>query len=545
MDGLLALPVSAVEPDWIHTTFRPQLQNAVGELQYGGVLWLHVDAGAEGDYLLSYTDNWAKSTRRHAGELRVWEEDPFLVWEDLLGTPDQSPASWSWPSGTIISARNGTALPVRFLQDRGPILASYCRARGWVLIIPVLHNAMRYVREACDPAVHVVAPPFGSIGEDRRRALVDAMVRADLPSLSGDLRASLIQQLVTTEPPAASRTELQAWVDFYRDKPDVETALRHSPPPPIPRHSGLPADPPPALTLKSRMNVVVETFREASNAFSRWSGRPLFGLVYEPPDPFQASDPVHWFSATISYLSCLLDSADQALDPLLLYEYNPATADIETGSPPRLYSVLRRLRTAMQHGLNPSSASDRETIDAVRGWYYSYCGSHTPARHHWRKLTCYLLEEAETAAKRLAICTAQASVCSSRAVVESQLRVYARSLSKEDWRKQLRASINALAPGLDADRVLDKHIGDLQKDLRESTVVTQGVFTRARELTDALVLSEAARCPVTPTDLLGLGIRQGPQLGLIHRKIEVAWQRDLNQSRDALLEIARALRDNL
>ena len=68
---------------------------------------------------------------------------------------------------------------------------------------------------------------------------------------------------------------------------------------------------------------------------------------------------------------------------------------------------------------------------------------------------------------------------------------------------------------------------------------------RARELTDALVLSEAARCPVTPTDLLGLGIRQGPQLGLIHRKIEVAWQRDLNQSRDALLEIARALRDNL
>jgi hypothetical protein len=116
----------------------------------------------------------------------------------------------------------------------------------------------------------------------------------------------------------------------------------------------------------------------------------------------------------------------------------------------------------MQHGLNPSNPSDRKTIDGLRSWYYRRCGSETPRRQHWRKLIRLLLEEAEAAVNRLAICIEQLSSAALRSVVESQVRLHARTLSKEEWRGQVRASVQALAPTLDPDRVVEKHISKLQ-----------------------------------------------------------------------------------
>jgi hypothetical protein len=113
-------------------------------------------------------------------------------------------------------------------------------------------------------------------------------------------------------------------------------------------------------------------------------------------------------------------------------------------------------------------------------------------------------------------------------------------LSKEEWRVQVRASVQALAPSLDPDRVVEKHITKLQQDLRSSAVNTTEVLSKARELANGIVLIEAARCPVTPTDLLDLGIEQGPRLGLIYARIQAAWERDPTQSREDLLKMVQS-----
>jgi hypothetical protein len=94
MEGLLAVPISAVASDWLHASFIPGLQKAVDGLPDGGILWMHVDAGPEADYLLTVACTWAKSYRRKVLELTVFEDDPFLAWEDLFGTPDQAPPNW-------------------------------------------------------------------------------------------------------------------------------------------------------------------------------------------------------------------------------------------------------------------------------------------------------------------------------------------------------------------------------------------------------------------------------------------------------------------
>jgi hypothetical protein len=541
MEGLLAVPISGVASDWLHTSFIPGLQKAVDGLPDGGILWVHVDAGPEADYLLTVACTWAKSYRRDVVELTVFEDDPFLAWEDLFGTPDQAPAYWSQPAGSIVCVQNGTVLPITFLRDRLSLIATYCKASKYILIIPILHDAIRYVRDASGSTTHLEVPKFASISEPKRRILTDTMVQADIPSLAEELRVSLVEQLLGTDPPPASRTELQSWIDFYRDQTDVASALRMTPPPPLARQPKLPLETPGVDGLRSRMKVLVENLRKSSDAFMGWFGRPLFGPVYEPPDPFQSSDPVYWFSASVSYLSSWLECADRAFESLVRYEFNNSTADLEATSPHSFYEVLRRLRTAQQHGLNPSSAPDRETLDIVGGWYYRHCGMQKPLRRHWRKLTSCLLEDAENAANRLAICVAKVPGCASRDVVASQLRFHSRSLSKDGWRSQLRQSIQILAPHLDVERVLDKYLAELQKGLRDSTVVTDEVLIRARELADIAVRREGAKCPVSAKDLIDMGIEPGSKLRIAIAQIEAEWRRDPDQSPITLLEFTRGI----
>jgi hypothetical protein len=315
MDGLLAVPVSGVEPDWLHLAFRPQINQAIHDIQHGGILWLRVDASAEGDYLASHVETWIKSSGRPVGELRVWQEDPLLLWEDLFGTPDRSAETWALPPGTVICLLNGSALPVRFLQERAALLAAFCRAKGWILVVPILHDAIKYLRERGTSAAEVAVPAFRDVGAQKSRILIEAMVEANFSSLAADLRASLILQLVGTDPPPVSRTELQAWIDFYREKPDLAAALRRHPAPPIPRYPALPSEPPTSLTLQSRLKVVAETFRRASDAFLGWSGRPLFRVLYEPPDPFESNDPIHWFSGNRFLLIVLAGHARSCVSP--------------------------------------------------------------------------------------------------------------------------------------------------------------------------------------------------------------------------------------
>jgi hypothetical protein len=270
----------------------------------------------------------------------------------------------------------------------------------------------------------------------------------------------------------------------------------------------------------------------------------LFNVVVDPPDPFDSTDPMHWFSGTVSYLSCWLELADHAFDPLTRYEYRPTASDLEAVSPPAFFYLLGRLRTSMQHGLNPGSTTDQATLKAVQSWYYGVCGVLEPTQQHWRRLTASLLDEAAVAAERLAIVTDRLPSCPSRAAVESQIRFYSRSLSKEEWRVNLRVSVQDLAPDLDPNLLLEKHLSELQKKLREMPIEPAEISARARELADSIVCREAAKCPVGPRDLLELGVQPGPLIATTFAKVEAEWQRDPTQSRIVLLEFARVLVDN-
>jgi len=289
------------------------------------------------------------------------------------------------------------------------------------------------------------------------------------------------------------------------------------------------------------MNAVEDAFRRAGNGFQKWSGRELFREAYQQLDPLQSSDPVHWFSAIVSHLSCLIESADSAWHALVQYEYNAATGDIEAGSAPDFYRVLGRIRTSLQHTLSPNRASDRDSIAVVRDWYFNGCGTDIPARYHWRTLTNLLIQGVRVAPERLALCVEKIPVCSARSIVESQIELYARRLSREDWRAHILASVQALAPELDVDRVLEKYLPELQEGLGKSAAAIDQVIKKARELAEAVVILEAARCPVSPRDLVDMGIKPGPQLGVFHRRIELEWQRDPQQTREHLLQVALAL----
>src|SRR5438552_3964545 len=91
MQNLLSVPVSAVEADWIPLELNPKLERSLAEMVEGGVLWLGVDSGREGNYLLQRIRLFAVEREIACAALTVSRYDPYLFWDDLGGRGDEPP----------------------------------------------------------------------------------------------------------------------------------------------------------------------------------------------------------------------------------------------------------------------------------------------------------------------------------------------------------------------------------------------------------------------------------------------------------------------
>jgi hypothetical protein len=95
--------------------------------------------------------------------------------------------------------------------------------------------------------------------------------------------------------------------------------------------------------------VANDKLNEANALFEDWLGYPLIRQIEPLADPFESTDPIHWFSGVVSNLCCfLMDAANLAFKAFTQYDIKDK--ELKTVEQP-LYGIVINLRTIMQHGL--------------------------------------------------------------------------------------------------------------------------------------------------------------------------------------------------
>lgn len=533
MSSLLSVPVSVVDASWIASELYPSLNRALDGLLEGGVLWIGSDSCREGNYLLQRVRVFAQERKISYESMQVSEHDPYLFWDDVVGVGDEPASLWQLAPRTIVCVENGYAIPARLVRDRHRVLDAYARAHRIILVIPISHS----IRRDLESAPFIGPPPFNDVPDGRRRELAVALLADAFPGDHVDRRSSRARDLIGAKP--VSRVELESWVDYFADM-DADGAQPWRVPPPVARHPLGPADYPTRQELRARLTASMARLREASVAFNTWRGQALIRDIRQPPDPFDARDPIHWFSGTVSFLACyLFDAVDDGFIPLLGWRWNDGSREIEAAEPLPFLETLRALRTVMQHGLDDVHPRNRDTLAEVEQWCRAVSGSPTPQRDHCRALTSRLLRELEEASSRLNTVVVHAADSSNRDLIEAQLELAMRRLPKYRWRELLEEASAGWNVDIDLDRVLERHLPKLQKDIQETPEKVGALADRARQLASEVILVELARCPVTGEDLIAAGLPRGPLLGQAKGFVEERWRTDTTLTKDLLIALAR------
>jgi hypothetical protein len=531
MSNLLSIPVSVVDADWMVSAFYPKIAQSLAENAEGGVLWIGTDSSREGNYLLQRIRLFASEYGLPCEALTVSEHDPYLLWDDIAGSGDEPAKLWQLAPKTIACIENGYIIPSRFVRERRSVLNAHARLHQIILVIPVA----QFLRSELKGECFVAVPTFDEHSVERRQELAVALLTDAFPNEDIEQRQSRARALIDARP--ASRAELETWVDYFAT--DASATLLWRIPPPVARQAHIPPDVPTRLELQTQLTKAMATFREASAAFLAWRGEPLVNPIREPPDPFDARDPRYWFSGTISYLACyVFDAVDDCFTKLLGCRWNEATLEIEATEPVAFHGILRALRTVMQHGLDQQHPRNRETLRNVERWCHAVLGSAALRRDHCRALTSRLLREWEDAAIRLNTVVQHAPQSNNRRLLEAQLDIEQRRLPKYRWRELLVEVCAPLDADLDFDRILEKYLTTLQRDLQNTPEKGEALVSRARQFVSDIVAVELARCPISGEDLIAAGFKQGPILGRAKAFVDKQWKSDSKLTKEQLLVLA-------
>lgn len=525
---LLHPAIGAVEASFVEASLIPRVSELlVGCAADGGLLFVVVDAIEEGDYVVGRIRSWGLAEGMECVEGVVAEEDPFVVWEDLVGDSEAHGALRAEGRRKLVLVRGGCVVPVELVARWARILAAMAKVGKAVVVWPVLRSAGRELREEDGVAV-VSVPSFGEVGRGRRRALCEALLGQRLEGFQDAGRVA--EELVGRNP--SSRTEMELWVDEVvagvqgREVLDFDAICGR-------RLMVRPSVRGGRERLRGMLGVAEEKIQDADAAFQEWQGRLLAYPVRSLGDPFSGPNTFWWFVGTISHISCRLDGVDGAF--WYLARLNPDGAgDVVCEEEPRFFGTVRALRTLFQHGLVMSDRKNRETVEIATTWFRMNCGRDEPRREHWRKLTGAIVGEWYRVVERVAEVVRVVPTCSARGTVVDGLERASRRLSRHRWKEIASGVIEGIDATIDVERFVEQRQEKLAGELRGAAVSPEGVVEVAKGLVEKYVVEEACRCPVRAEDLVKRGVARGRELGSMLREADRFWREREDVGEDEL-----------
>jgi len=519
-----SIPVSIVDKKWMKQ-FLNDIKNAIHRLKDGGVICLAVDAVDEGNYLLRYLRLFLESDEIIFDDVQIDQSDPFLFWNDFVGTGDQVGKIASLAEINVISIFNGCYLPPKFIKDRIKILIGLCNPYKIILIIPIFHEDLYH--EKFDNKI--IIPQFETAPIKKKKEIIHDILKEADPSLDNTTLTNIVHSILEANP--HSRTELQKWIDHY----DTFEEQIEFPPKGIMRIFRSATHIDTVNEIHARFISLEEKLKKISENHYQWLGRPLFRQIHDLPEPFVVDEPAYWFSATVSYLSCFLfDSADKSLS--ILITYNCEAEQLFASHEHHFFNLLRNIRTIMQHGLRIHSNKNRRTIEFVENWFVSNCQKTKPQKQHWRKLTIKLLDECEDFINRLFRCMNMIPDYSEANIIKLQLDRQHKELKRHEWIDMIHNAVMNINPCLSPNKLYDKYTGRIQKELKDSIISDAHLLEEAKKIAENIIIEESSKFPVQAKDFEQMGIEKGPKMGQYLKQSKEIWKQNSIITKEELLK---------
>lgn len=201
------------------------------------------------------------------------------------------------------------------------------------------------------------------------------------------------------------------------------------------------------------------------------------------------------------------------------------------------------LRTYLQHNLDVTKHSDRETVQACEDWLEQHCGSRVPGtEQQWKACLCALLEDA----------------CHALTALNLVIRGIEGDESRETVVSQWKFELDRYHPPEAFDRVIAQAAGDMGYPYLDVVKLRKRFYDRwlerlrslttgydfeheARRLVEQALLADASLgMPLTGADVLAsFQIEPGPK---VRRALELASRRYLevpDSSKERLIEFLR------
>jgi hypothetical protein len=442
-DSFLAVPIAAVADDWLASVFWPRSEEFLAEvITTGGLIWLPVDAGAEGDYLLTKLHELCDRRGWKVYELEVSAHDPYLFWAGVLGSPETAGLCRSFP-GSVLLVRSGELLPPSTVRMHLASLVDSSKAEKCSFVLPVFRSQSDLLLLA-PVSLQLHVPALAEATPERRLELAEALVTSRISALKAPERREFAERLLSAGP--LSRPQLEYWLEGMQDAEDPLVQARGA----TFSHDEPAHQPPPVASraqLHSQFNQALAQLREASLLFREMFDTPLFFPHQALRDPFATSEPADWFMTLVSFLSCLIfDAGETTLECVAGFRFDTIGRDIVGEPVSTLLIDLRLLRTSLQHAMSLANKDNQQKLRNVESWYRLRCGEPSPRADHYRLLVTVLVGEWKKLVKGIYDVVSNMREAPSSLAVRNALATARRHLPLGDLLQLIRESVATIDP---------------------------------------------------------------------------------------------------
>jgi hypothetical protein len=250
------------------------------------------------------------------------------------------------------------------------------------------------------------------------------------------------------------------------------------------------------------------------------------------------------FIRSVAYLYVLYYEVGDVAIPYLLELWDAFSLDNDHQIRDH-YQIVRSLRTLLQHSLDPTSSTDRQTRERCQRWFARQCRTFVPSTEdHWSACLHGILTEAASFLRTMITCLRAIEGDEGRDGILERWRIeISRHHPPEEFDRIIEEAAHDLGrPHIDAVRIRKRYY-DQWTDKLSYLSLGYSFQIEARRLVEyALLVDLAAGIPVTGEDIMTeFGLAPGPEVGALLTRAKAVFEESPRDRADLLATLKAEL----
>ena len=531
-----AVPIACADENWLHNEYS----RAVDALVAGrdsAVYFFKADSDSEAKFLLQRLSNKFNELDVEYQRFNLSELDPTIGWTALIGDPDTP-----WMDGVVCDVLivfGCSLIPNWFWEFHLDTIVQIAKVRCKRVIFSVSPNAFKLLDQVEGVTKWVDVPSLSSTSELLVRNLVVSRIERAFREnpLTEEIAERLAGFIVEQGP--ASRWAIEKFLFDLRDsalstdESDVLSLAASS------RETLLAFELddcyPTKVTLRNSYKESLSTLVECRTTFDSFMNVSLFRDNQPLPDPFESSDPFHWFLCLIANLASLFVDAGKrrGLSIIHKFKFDDSTEDVvAVEEPSKFRSTLQALRTYFLHGLDPSNQGKK--IDAALSWLELSRFAPKDSRACGRNAVKKLLSEFRELVQDASLLISKLESCPTNYMVADSILGEQLTVEQFELVEITSKVIEYLKLELNPVKIAEKRGEEIAKRLKASNCDPEFRLHEVERIAEQVCIEESRRFPNIGKKLVELGLVKR-ELGVAQEQLRKRWEDNSSLSTSDIL----------